>query len=278
MGTVPISQATLTGAMRVQGLMIDLDGTISEVGKAIPGAVDALRRLREAGLPLRFVTNTTCRPRSEVLDQLRSLGVDATTDELFTTTTAAVAWLKKHDIHSIAPCVAEATKEDFAEFAFDEKKPQAVVVGDLGSAWSHDILNAAFRQVIDGAELVALQKGRYWISEQGLTLDTGAWIAALEYAASVEAHVVGKPNREFFEAAVASMGLTIDSVAMVGDDIFNDVDGAQKVGAKGILVRTGKFRQDALDRSGVKPDLIVDSLADLPEKWGQSPFLSPRRP
>jgi phospholysine phosphohistidine inorganic pyrophosphate phosphatase len=254
--------------MRVQGLMIDLDGTISEVGKAIPGAIDALRRLREAGLPLRFVTNMTCRPRHDVLEQLRALGVEATMEELFTTTSAATAWLKQRDIRRIAPCVADATKEDFAEFTFDEEKPQAVVVGDLGSDWTHDNLNAAFRQLLDGAELVALQKGRYWISEQGLTLDAGAWIAALEYAASVSAHVVGKPNREFFEAAVASMGLSIDAVAMVGDDVFNDVDGAQRAGAKGILVRTGKFRRDALDRSGVKPDLIVDSLAILPEELG----------
>jgi HAD superfamily hydrolase (TIGR01458 family) len=162
--------------------------------------------------------------------------------------------------------VAEATREDFAEFEIDDKTPQAVVVGDLGSAWTHDVLNAAFRQLLDGAELVALQKGRYWISDQGLTLDAGAWVAALEYAASVTAHVVGKPNREFFEAAVASMGLEIDEVAMVGDDIFNDVDGAQRAGAKGILVRTGKFRQDAVDRSEVKPELIVDSLADLPDQ------------
>jgi HAD superfamily hydrolase (TIGR01458 family) len=259
--------------MRIQGLMLDLDGTISEVGEAIPGAIDALRRLREAGLPLRFVTNTTCRPRRDVLQRLRALGVEATMDELFTTTTAAVAWLIDRGIRRIAPCVADATKEDFAEFEFDEKQPQAVVVGDLGSAWTHDNLNAAFRQVLDGAELVALQKGRYWISEQGLTLDAGAWIAAIEYAASVTAHVVGKPNREFFEAAVASMGLSIDTVAMVGDDIINDVDGAQRAGAMGILVRTGKFRQDALDRSGVKPDLIVDSLADLPDRMGTVPIL-----
>jgi len=249
--------------MRIQGLMIDLDGTISEVGEAIPGAVDALRRLREAGLPLRFVTNTTGRPRRDVLARIRALGVDATTEELFTTTTAAVAWLKGRGISRIATCVAEATREDFADFEIDDKTPQAVVVGDLGSAWTHDVLNGAFRQILDGAELVALQKGRYWISEQGLTLDAGAWVAALEYAASVTAHVVGKPNREFFEAAVASMGLNIDEVAMVGDDIFNDVDGAQRAGAKGILVRTGKFRQDAVDRSGVKPDLVIDSVADL---------------
>jgi len=250
--------------MRVQGLMIDLDGTISEVGKAVPGAVDALLRLREAGVPLRFVTNTTCRPRRDVLDRLRSLGVDATEDELFTTPSAAVAWLNDRGIRRIAPCVVDATLEDFAGFTFDREDPQIVVVGDLGPDWTYDVLNTAFRQLLEGAELLALQKGRYWISEDGLALDAGPWVAALEYASGVSAHVVGKPSREFFEAAAASMGLGIESVAMVGDDVFNDVDGAQRAGAKGVLVRTGKFRQDALDRSGVRPDLIVDSLADLP--------------
>jgi HAD superfamily hydrolase (TIGR01458 family) len=250
--------------------MVDLDGTVSEVGEAIPGAVDALRRLRDEGLPLRFVTNTTCRPRREVLGRLRGLGVEASEDELFTTATAASAWLAARGVRRIAAYVAESTLEDFAGFSLDDEAPEVVVVGDLGRDWTPDLLNKAFRQLLDGAELLALQKGRYWISDEGLVLDAGPWVSALEYAASTTATVVGKPSREFFEAATASMGLSIDQVAMVGDDIFNDVDGAQKAGAKGILVRTGKFRQDAVDRSGVIPDLIVQSLADLP--------LSLRRP
>jgi HAD superfamily hydrolase (TIGR01458 family) len=252
--------------MRLRGLMIDLDGTLTEVGKIVPGVIEALGRLRQGGLSLRFVTNTTRRPQRQVLERMRELGIEAEPEELFTASTAAATWLAKRKMERIAPRVTQATMEDFSGFTFDESDPQAVVVGDLGSDWTFDVMNSTFRQLLAGAELVALQAGRFWITEDGPTIDAGAWITGLEYAAGVSAHVVGKPNREFFEAALASMGVRSDEVAMVGDDVFNDVDGAQRAGMTGALVRTGKFRQELLDRSGVTPDLILDSFADLPDR------------
>jgi len=249
--------------VRVKGLLLDIDGTLIEADRELPGAASAVRELRRAGLPLRFVTNTTRRPRREIRERLIAMGIDASTDELVTPPVAAAAWLARRGLGRIAAYVPPATREDLGELVDDETSPQAVVIGDLGREWTFDRANAAFRWLLAGAELVALQKNRYWSTAEGLVIDAGAWVAALEYASGRTAHLMGKPAPEFFSRAAASMGLDLADIAMVGDDAASDVGGAQRAGARGILVRTGKFDAAELARSGVEPDLVVDSIADV---------------
>ena len=158
----------------------------------------------------------------------------------------------------------EDVKEDFAELEEVSSGADAVVIGDLGSAFGYEILNRAFRQLLDGAELIALQKNRFWMTPDGLSLDVGPFVAALEYASRREAVVVGKPARPFFETILAAAGVEPAAAAMVGDDVESDIGGALGAGLAGILVRTGKFREDALHASGVEPNAVVDSIADVP--------------
>jgi HAD superfamily hydrolase (TIGR01458 family) len=141
-------------------------------------------------------------------------------------------------------------------------------VGDLGAAWSFEHMNRAFRQVLAGARLVALQRNRYWKTAGGLSLDAGPFVAALEYAAGVEATLVGKPSRAFFDIAVASLGVPASDVVMVGDDPMSDVAGAHGAGCAGVLVRTGKYRPGDDLPAGRLPDAVVDSVADLPVLFG----------
>jgi HAD superfamily hydrolase (TIGR01458 family) len=121
---------------------------------------------------------------------------------------------------------------------------------------------------MDGAELIALQKNRYWLTPDGLSLDVGPYVAALEYATSAEALVVGKPAPAFFASALDAMGVPAERAAMVGDDVESDVGGALAAGLAGILVRTGKYHEDAVQRSGVEPTAVVDSIADVPALLG----------
>ncbi|UCD24031.1 MAG: TIGR01458 family HAD-type hydrolase [Gemmatimonadota bacterium] len=248
----------------VHGLLLDLDGTLYDCGEVLPGAIEAVAALRRGGVPLRFVTNTSRFSRREVGQYLESLGIAAGRDELFTTTVGATAWLQVRGIERVALCLPEATEEDFAGFKIDRSKPQAVVVGDLGSDWTFDVMNQAFRWILQGALLVATHTNRFWRTVDGPTLDAGPFVAALEYATGAEATVVGKPSREFFQSAADSLGLGLNAVAMVGDDIVNDVGGIQALGGTGILLRTGKFSQAELTQSHIKPDLLLDSIADLP--------------
>jgi HAD superfamily hydrolase (TIGR01458 family) len=141
----------------------------------------------------------------------------------------------------------------------------AVIAGDLGDRWDYEVLNRAFRRLMDGAELIALQKNRYWETSEGISLDAGPFVAALEYATGREAEVLGKPSDAFFQLALSELGVGADAVAMVGDDVEADVGGAMDAGLAGILVRTGKYREDQVRASGIEPTATVDSIAEVPQ-------------
>jgi HAD superfamily hydrolase (TIGR01458 family) len=251
--------------VKASGLLIDLDGTLYVGDEPIPGAVDAIRWFEERGIARRYLTNTTRRSRREIAGRLRGMGFPLADDELFTAPVAAASWLRDHGIERVSLYFDEAAHEDFDGFAIDYDSPQAVVVGDLGRDWTFDTLNRAFRQLAGGARLVALQRNRFWQTERGLELDAGPFVALLEHAADVEAMLVGKPSEQFFDLAVRAMDLPRRDVLVVGDDVETDIGGAHTLGLRGVLVRTGKFRDDWLEKSGIVPYAIVDSIAKLPE-------------
>ena len=248
--------------MRVKGLLIDLDGTLYVGDEPVEGAREALAKIEASGLAVRFVTNTTRKPRREVRDHLASLGFEVEEAEIFTPARAAGGLIGDR---SCFPLVAGALLEDLAGVAIAKDHPDFVLVGDLGEEFTYERLNAAFRRLAAGAELVALQRNRYWQREDGLALDAGPFVAALEYASGKSATVVGKPESAFFRLALDEMGLEPHEVAMVGDDAEADVAGARAAGLKGVLVRTGKYRP-GMDEGGA--DLVVDSFAQLPEALG----------
>jgi HAD superfamily hydrolase (TIGR01458 family) len=247
--------------MRVGGLLVDLDGTLYVGDRPVEGAREALGKLKAGGLKLRYVTNTTRKPRREVREHLLSLGFVVEETEIFTPARAAVGLIGDR---SCFPLVDESLLEDLGGITLTEDRPDYVLVGDLGEGFTHDRLNAAFRCLMDGAGLIALQRNRYWRKEDGLALDAGPFVAALEYASGKSATVVGKPEKGFFRLALEDLGLPSHEVAMVGDDVEADVAGAQAAGLKGILVRTGKYRPETEGR----PDLLLESFADLPRAFG----------
>ena len=140
-----------------------------------------------------------------------------------------------------------------------------VVVGDAGNGFTFERLNQALRQILDGADILALEKNRCWKEPEGLVLSTGPFVAALEYASGRKAELMGKPSPEFFQMALNDLEVGTKDAAMVGDDILTDVLGAQKMGMQGILVKTGKYREDLAASSGVLPDLVLESLASPTE-------------
>ena len=256
--------------------LFDLDGTLYTNHGPIVGAVATIAELRRRALPVRFVTNTTRTNRRAVITRMRSCGFTVHDDELFTPAVAARDVLRQHGIHTVAPFVPTALLEDLAGVELCggtapqrcRETPGGVLIGDLGDEWTNELLNEAFRYAMDGATLVALQKGRYFMGVAGLEVDAGAYVAALEYAVGAGALVCGKPSAPFFDAVVGSLGPASPGTgrerpAMVGDDLWNDVEGAQRAGLAGWLVRTGKFREDALAESGVVPDRIIDSVHEV---------------
>src|SRR4051794_40255400 len=248
----------------IEGLLLDLSGVIYVQDEAVPGAAETLAKLRGSGVPIRLVTNTTMRPRRSILERLERLGIEADPGELITPATLAKRRCEEAGYESVALVVLDELREDLD--GLDEKgnSPEAVIVGDLGESWDFDVLNRAFRKLMDGAELIALQKNRYWETEEGLSLDAGPFVASLEYATGREAEVMGKPSPAFFELALSELGVTAGHAAMVGDDVEADVGGAMDAGLAGILVRTGKYREEQVRESGIEPTATVDSIADVP--------------
>jgi HAD superfamily hydrolase (TIGR01458 family) len=246
------------------GVLLDIDGVLYVGDEPIPGAREALGALRGLG-PMRLVTNTTSRCRREVFEHLAELGFEVVLEEVLTPAAMAVRYCRERGFESVSLLVSEALREDLAPLEREgaDARTDALILGDLGGGFDAEVLNGAFRKLMDGAELIALQHNRYWRRADGLALDVGAYAAALEYASGRESVVVGKPAREFFRAAMDDM--RVERAVMVGDDVEADVGGAIAAGLAGVLVRTGKHREDALEGSGVKPTAIVDSIADVPE-------------
>jgi len=248
----------------VRALLVDLEGTVYQNRQLIPGAVEALAAADARGIPHCFVTNTTSRPRSAVVRELAAMGLSVEAEKIFTAPRAAAEHLRRRGLPRCDLLVPPAVLEDFPGVIPEEDAPDAVVVGDMGEGLSISRLNRAFRHLLAGAELVTLARNRYWRSPDGLVLDVGAFTAALEYASGRTATLVGKPAPEFFEAPLAFLGVRASETAVVGDDLESDVGGGQAVGMKGVLVRTGKFRPEDLERSAIRPDAALDSLARLP--------------
>jgi HAD superfamily hydrolase (TIGR01458 family) len=255
----------------VEGVLLDLSGVIYIQEEAVPGAAEALDRFRAAGMPIRLVTNTTMRPKRTILKRLERLGIEADPGELLTPATLAASRCAEGGYESVSLVVLDELREDLDGLEERGDSIDAVIVGDLGERWDYDVLNRAFRGLMDGAALIALQKNRYWETAEGLSLDAGPFVAALEYAIGREAEVVGKPSPAFFQLALRELGVPADHAAMVGDDIEADVGGAMVAGLAGILVRTGKYREDLVRESGIEPTATVDSIADVPGLFSLHP-------
>jgi HAD superfamily hydrolase (TIGR01458 family) len=254
--------------MHAAAVLLDLDGVLYVGDEPIGGAQAAVTQLRERGLGLRFVTNTTAHSRAETIDKLRRLGFPVVDDEVVTPAALAVEHCRARGHRRVALVMSDPVKEDFAGLEQVGAGADAVIVGDLGAAFGYEPLNQAFRLIMDGAELVALQKNRFWMTPDGLSLDAGPFVAALEYATGREAHVVGKPSPEFYASVLRGLGVPAGEAVMVGDDVESDIGGALGAGLAAILVRTGKYRPERLRAANVTPTAIADSIRDVPALLG----------
>jgi HAD superfamily hydrolase (TIGR01458 family) len=254
---------------RIRAVLIDIDGVLTLSWKPLPGAVAALHRLRAAAVPLALVTNTTSRTRASIASVLAEAGFPVTASDVLTAPVIAAAYLQ--DRYPGARCMllnSGDIAEDLAGLTLarpgDAAPVDVVLVGGAGPEFSYQALNQAFGHLQRGARLVAMHRGLYWRTSEGLQLDTGAFIAGLEQAAGTEADVVGKPAAAFFAAALAHLGADAAHTLMAGDDIETDVLAAQRQGLTGALVKTGKYLPRTHRAASGTPDHVLDSFAGLP--------------
>ena len=249
-------------------ILLDVDGVLHVSWSPVSGAPEAVQRLRDAGHRLRFVTNNTTRPRRTLARTLRGLGVELDDSELQTTPLVAARELSGRRV--LALTMPEIV-EDLDGVELVGESAEAVLLGgadesqETNRVFSYMNLARAFAELDGGAELYCLHRNRWWQTARGPLLDSGAFVAGLEYAAGTDATVLGKPSNSYFRTALEDLDADAELAWMVGDDLDADIGGAQACGLRTVLVRTGKFREHDLEESGIQPDAVLDSVADLPE-------------
>lgn len=249
--------------MKVDGFLFDLNGVFFEDNRLIFGANETIHWLRGRKLPFKFISNNTTLSRQLYVEKLNKLGLEVSEHEVLSANYAGVVVAEKLGIQNCRLVMEEQAKKDYAFLQQANKKVDAIIVGDIGNKWSVDLMNSLMLDILDGAEIIALHKGRYYQSNGRLKIDCGAFVAGLEYVTQKKAHVVGKPSKTFFEVALADM--PSGTICIVGDDLINDIQGGIDMGLKTILVKTGKFREEIFQRSVVKPDLCIPSIKQLKE-------------
>lgn len=284
------SQLDLRKRLRgVRALLLDLDGVLVLAGRPLPGAADALAELERRAIPYRIVTNTSLLSRVTLARRLASLGLDVPAGRVASALSASAAYTRRH--HPDGPLFLIASEDARTEFGGQrilgpdeadapDARAAAVVVGDSPEEATYPNLNRAFRLLRGGAELLAMHKNRWWITPDGRpSIDSGSLVAGLEFATGLRARILGKPSPVFFremadevaeELAVRDGGrrLARAEIAMVGDDVWNDVLGAQRAGLRGAFVLSGKHGPDDLARAatgprGRRPDAVAASLGEI---------------
>jgi HAD superfamily hydrolase (TIGR01450 family) len=282
MPDLPDPDAALRAAMHgVRGLVLDADGVLVLKGRSLPGAEDALLRLAARGTPYRIVTNFSSAHRDTLAARFSGGGLTVDPAHIISAASASATYTAT--AHPGRPLLVLGAPDALREWAgqrlvtaaeadADGAEVAVVVIGDAGPDLSFDDLDIAFRAVRRGAELVAMHRNPWWITERGPTLDAGALVVGLEYALGRRARILGKPSPGVFRQAVAELAASLGvrrlpahAVAMVGDDLQSDLVPARRLGLRTALVLTGKTAPDELDaaigRARFTPDVIAASVA-----------------
>ncbi|KAJ2028530.1 hypothetical protein IWW57_002108 [Coemansia sp. S610] len=249
----------------IRGVLLDLSGTLHIDNAVTPRAVESLKLLRSAGVKVRFVTNSTKTSDERLHAKLSNLGFELSPSEIFTSLSAAKRLIQQRNYRPMLILEDEAL-EQFTDINQDTPH-NAVVIGLAPSKLDYQRMNCAFTALLGGADLVGIHRAKFYASAEGqLSMGPGGFVAALEYAADKKAELMGKPARAFYELALADMGLleSPECVAMVGDDVLADLGGgAQELGLRRALVKTGKYREGDEDKATEPVDGVYSTFADF---------------
>ncbi len=246
----------------IQAILLDLDGVLYVGNQPVPAAGETVQQLLDSGLQIAGITNTTTQPLCAIAEKLNAMGIPVRQNDIYTP--AALA-CKVIGSHSAALFIRDALLEDFNGIKQDDEHPDFVLMGDIGGeGYPPEILRRIFELVMNGAQVLALHKNRFWQREDGLHLDLGVFVAAVEYASGKQARILGKPSADFFQGICDALKVSAAQAVMVGDDVESDIGGAQQAGLSTVLVQTGKYREEFVQQTGIRADYVIPTIKDLP--------------
>lgn len=249
---------------QVKGVIFDIDGTLILNNQPLLGATDAVNGLRNMGVQLRFVTNTTGRTPEQLGKALRELGFEIQDSEILTSVGACVHFLKQNYVGKAGYlAIPEKIEGQFVGIAQTNENPAFVVMGDLDEGFDYDVLNRVFNYMRNGAQLITFHRNRFFFKDDKTWLDSGAFTLALEQSCDQEAIVTGKPAPQMFQGALQSMGLPEKKVIVIGDDVTSDILGAKQAGLQGYLVTTGKFKPEQVREHGLSSECLLHNIGDV---------------
>ena len=249
----------------IKGFLFDLDGTFYISNKIIENANKTITWLKRNSIKHIFITNTTTKSRSLLYNQLNDIGLNIKKESLVTANYAGSLFFRTKPNSTYELILNDEAKEDYDRTRINTNDPDYIVIGDIDRKWNFQLMNDIFKKVINGSKILALHKGKYFQTEDGLRIDTGAFIRGLEYATDTESSVIGKPEKTFFKIALTSLDINTRNAAMVGDDLVNDIQGAKDNNIFSILVKTGKYRENIYKSSSIEADLVINSVSEIPE-------------
>ena len=250
------------------GFLLDMDGVIYRGSKVIPGADEFIRRLRETDTRFLFLTNNSQRTRRDVAMKLCRMGIQATERDIFTCAMATARFVAAQKPGGTAYVIGEGGLLNALHvngYSVVEDNADFVIVGE-GRSMSFEMIEKAVRLVDAGARLIATNLDPNCPTEAGIRPGCGAIVAMIERATGKAAFSVGKPSPIMMRAARKELGLTSEQTVMVGDTMETDILGAVGLSYRSILVLSGGTALGDLQSFAYTPDLILDSVADIPQQ------------
>ena len=249
------------------GFLLDMDGVIYRGSKLIPGAKSFIQHLRETETRFLFLTNNSQRTRRDVAMKLCRMGIEATERDIFTCSMATARFVAHQKPGGSAYVIGEGGLLNALHlngYSVVEDNPDFVIVGE-GRTMTFEMIEKAVRLVASGARLIATNLDPNCPTEAGIRPGCGAIAAMIESATGKKAFSVGKPSPIMMRAARKQLGLTSEETVMVGDTMETDILGGVGLGYRTILVMSGGTSREDLQDFAYSPDLVLDSVADIPE-------------
>ncbi|NJE25903.1 HAD family hydrolase [Thermococcus sp. MV5] len=255
------------------GIIFDMDGVIYRGKEAVDGTKEVIEFLKSTKIPFVFLTNNSTRNARMYREKLREMGIEVEEERIITSGYATAHYLKKHfEKGNVFVIGGEGLREELKSIGWpvitleevrEKWRDVKYVVVGLDPKLTYEKLKYGCLAIRNGAKFIGTNPDTTYPSEEGILPGAGSIIAALKVSTEKEPLIIGKPYEPVFE--VVKEKLKADEIWVVGDRLDTDIAFAKKIGAKAIMVLTGVNTLEDIEKSEVKPDIVLPSIRELLE-------------